>query len=164
MNRNADKSQAQTPTCRSLTYLFFRHVYDRFNCFSSGISFLEIAWPNGAKTWQSVIPHGKDGIPVSTDVRSSRAVPRGETGGRTDVEASSASIHVCGARLILCISFVRLCKSYDPLHDDVSWLPMNGMSHDTVYKFLFSMENGGMSTMLSKARYSVCASDIVITK
>ena len=70
------------------------------NGFRSGI-FLGIAWPHGAKTWRSVIMDGKGGIPASTDICSGRSVMGGESGGRTDVEASSASIQVCGARLVL---------------------------------------------------------------
>ena len=44
-----------------------------------GLSFPEIAWPHGPKTWQSVITHDKGTIPVSIDIHSGRAVPWGET-------------------------------------------------------------------------------------
>ena len=86
---------------RSFTFLFFGLAYDRLNGISPGISFLEIAWPHGATTGRSVIPDSKGGIPASTDICSSRVVLGGESGGRTDVEASSPSIQVCGARLAL---------------------------------------------------------------
>ena len=42
-----------------------------------------------------------------------------------------------------------------PLHDDVSWLPMSETSHDTVEKFLFSMDT--RSATLCKDRCSVRA-------
>lgn len=41
------------------------------------------------------------------------------------------------------------------LHDDVRWQAMDGMSHETVEEFLFSMWNG--STVLLNGRCSECA-------